>query len=160
MTSSTHRSIHLLVFRSPVFPAHWALWVPRADNPHVGKIISAVGDPSTNFAHEFQRNFSPSAPSSMLPILLSDTVDPKHIVDGDLDSESTIDAYATDDLENVALTVPPPGKSLNSVADSGVKLRVAIKNCQTWMREYVVKLTKSGVLDASAVGIVDDAPKN
>ncbi|KAG9120684.1 hypothetical protein FRC07_003723 [Ceratobasidium sp. 392] len=152
--------VYLLVFRSPVFPAHWALWVPRLENPDIGKIISAVGDPSTSFVHEFQRNFSPASPSSMLPILLCDTVKSKHIIDGELGPESTIDAHATDDLENVALAVPPPGKSLNSVADSGAKRRVAINNCQTWMREYVVKLVGGGILDALAVDVLDGAPRN
>ncbi|KAG9086522.1 hypothetical protein FS749_003599 [Ceratobasidium sp. UAMH 11750] len=156
----TTRSVYLLVFRSPVFPAHWALWVPRLDDPHAGKIISAVGDPSTGFAHEFQRNFSPASPNSMLPVLLSNAVDPKHIVDGEVGLESTIDADATDSLEEVALMVPPPGKSLNSVEDSGTRRRVAIKNCQTWMSEYVGKLVERGILDASAVGVLNDAPKN
>ncbi|QRV77594.1 hypothetical protein RhiJN_05609 [Ceratobasidium sp. AG-Ba] len=154
-----HRSVYLLVFRSPVFPAHWALWIPRQDNAKIGKIISAVGDPATGFVHEFQRNFCPSGPNSMLPV---NKIDPKYVADGEasLDQESTIDTNATDELESVALSVPPPEKSLNSVAESGVRRRVAIKNCQTWMRDYVLKLVERGVLDQAAVEIVDSAPKN
>ncbi|KAG9097842.1 hypothetical protein FRC06_007124 [Ceratobasidium sp. 370] len=159
-TRAAHRSVYLLVFRSPVFPAHWALWVPRLDDPHVGKIISAVGDPLTGFVHEIQRSFSLGSPNSMLPILLCNTVERNHVVDGELDQESTVDTGATDSLEDVAFTVTPPSKSLNSVADPGVGQRVAIKNCQTWMREYVSKLVERGILDASAVGILDQAPKN
>ncbi|KAG8742175.1 hypothetical protein FRC10_001931 [Ceratobasidium sp. 414] len=161
MATTTHRSVYLLVFRSPVFPAHWALWIPRLDNPHVGKIISAVGDPSTGFVHEFQRNFSPASPSSMLPVLLCSTVESNHIVDGELGQEPTTDANAIDSLEDMALTVPAPGKSLNSVpADSGVRRRVVIKNCQTWMSEYVRKLVERGIVEASAVGILGEAPTN
>jgi hypothetical protein len=114
----THRSVYLLVFRSPIFPAHWALWIPRQDSAHIGKLINTVGDPATGFAHEFQRNFRPAsyASGATLLVLLDNNVRAEHIVDGDVRDESTIDADAVDGVENVALKVPPPGKSLNSVA--------------------------------------------
>jgi hypothetical protein len=38
--------------------------------------------------------------------------------------------------------------------------RVAIKNCQTWMREFVVALVEEEILDGSAIGALDAAPKN
>lgn len=125
MTSTTDRSVYLIVFRSPVFPAHWALWIPCADDSSTGKLINAVGDPATGFSHEFQRNFCPaSTAGAILTVLLSDCVGARHIVDGPpaLALESTIDADAVDDLERVALTIPPPRKSLNSVSTQEVRV--------------------------------------
>lgn len=120
MSPPSHRSIYLIILHSPIFPAHWALWIPRAANPRTGKLINAVGDPATGFVHEFQRNFWPERVSSgtISTILLSDHVEASHIVDGEEAEESTIDAEAVDDVERVALGIPPPVKSLNSVTQN------------------------------------------
>ncbi|KAF8606902.1 hypothetical protein BDV93DRAFT_520521 [Ceratobasidium sp. AG-I] len=160
-----HRSIYIIVFHSPIFPAHWAIWIPRANDPQTGKLLNAVGDPATGFVHEFQRNFCPERVSSgnISIILLSSRVEASHIVDGDEAEDSTIDAVALDDIERVALTIPPPVKSLNSVGQGGSVRpgrRVAIKNCQTWLRELVVALVEEKILETSAIDTLDGAPKN
>jgi len=40
-----------------------------------------------------------------------------------------------------------------------VGVKVEIKNCQSWLREYVVALVEKKVLEASALEVVDSAPK-
>lgn len=40
-----------------------------------------------------------------------------------------------------------------------VGVKVEIKNCQSWLREYVVALMEKTVLEASALDVVDGAPK-
>jgi hypothetical protein len=37
---------------------------------------------------------------------------------------------------------------------------VKIENCQTWLRDVVIKLVEKEVLDEEAIRIVDIAPKN
>lgn len=72
----------MLIFRSPVFPAHWALWIPRpdSDDPKVkiGKVINAVGDPATGFVREIERGFRlDQVTQSTLTVLLTDRVEAK-----------------------------------------------------------------------------------
>ena len=38
-------------------------------------------------------------------------------------------------------------------------MKVEIKNCQSWLREYVVALVEKKLLEPSALEIVDGAPK-
>ena len=38
-------------------------------------------------------------------------------------------------------------------------MKVEIKNCQSWLREYVVALVEKQLLEPSALEIVDGAPK-
>lgn len=40
-----------------------------------------------------------------------------------------------------------------------VGTKVEIKNCHSWLREYVVALMEKMVLEASALDVVDSAPK-
>ena len=40
---------------------------------------------------------------------------------------------------------------------AGVKIE--IKNCQSWLREYVSALVERNMVEASALGVVDSAPK-
>ena len=42
---------------------------------------------------------------------------------------------------------------------SQVGTKVEIKNCQSWLREYVVALVEKGVLEASALDVVEGAPE-
>jgi len=52
------RDIHLIFYPSPLFPAHWGLWIPSVGNPQIGKMVHVVGDVATGFEHQFKRNYS------------------------------------------------------------------------------------------------------
>jgi len=60
-------------------------------------------------------------------------------------------------LEDIASSIPPPSKSLRP-SDTSVGRKIEIKNCQSWLREYVVALVEREVLERSALAAVDDAP--
>ncbi|EUC63466.1 hypothetical protein RSOL_491410 [Rhizoctonia solani AG-3 Rhs1AP] len=152
-----HRSIYILIFHSPIFPAHWALWIPSLSQPKTGKIINAVGDPSSGFVREIERQFNlASVSGSKSTVLLSDRVDAKHILDSDSSGPE-----AVDQVEKIACGISPPEKSLHSAQNSNLpSRRVEIKNCQTWLREYVCALVEHGICDADAIGVLDRAPRN
>ncbi|KAG8690374.1 hypothetical protein FRC11_012060 [Ceratobasidium sp. 423] len=152
-----HRSIYILIFHSPIFPAHWALWIPSLAQPKIGKIINAVGDPSSGFVREIERQFNLADVSgSTSTVLLSDRVEAKYILDSD-----SSDSEPVDEVEKVAHGIPPPQKSLNSVQNSNLPLRrVVIKNCQTWLRELVCELVEHGICEVEAINVLDRAPRN
>ena len=45
----TSTPLNLIVYRSPLFAAHWALFLPSSTNRKVGKRIHADGSPATGF---------------------------------------------------------------------------------------------------------------
>ncbi|KAG9011248.1 hypothetical protein FRB93_003049 [Tulasnella sp. JGI-2019a] len=68
---------------------------------------------------------------------------------------------AIDDIERVALALPPPKKSLrSSYTTQVVKGRAQLLNCQSWLRELVVSLVKNGIVPGTAVAAMDGAPEN
>ncbi|CAE6406881.1 unnamed protein product [Rhizoctonia solani] len=152
-----HRSIYILIFHSPIFPAHWALWIPSLSQPKIGKIINAVGDPSSGFVREIERQYNPGSVSgSKSTVLLSNRVDAKHILDSDSSGPEPVD-----EVEKIAAGIPPPEKSLNSTQNSNFPSpRVEIKNCQTWLRQLVCALVEHGICEAEAIKVLDRAPRN
>lgn len=52
------RTIILLLYLSSLFPAHWSLCIPSADNPDIVKIIHTDGDAATGFEVVFKRNYN------------------------------------------------------------------------------------------------------
>ncbi|KAF1956563.1 hypothetical protein CC80DRAFT_492104 [Byssothecium circinans] len=52
------RTVNLVVFNSPLFPAHWALFTPHSNNQQVGTMIHAVGDAKDGFETRFERNYN------------------------------------------------------------------------------------------------------
>jgi hypothetical protein len=54
------RPIYLVVYHSPLFAAHWALWIPYYtpdSDQRLRKIIHVQGSASEGFVHEFKRNY-------------------------------------------------------------------------------------------------------
>jgi len=43
------------------------------------------------------------------------------------------------------------------VSQAGTKIE--IRNCQSWLREYVVALVEKEILEPDALDVVDSAPK-
>ncbi|TDL30184.1 hypothetical protein BD410DRAFT_893314 [Rickenella mellea] len=154
------RDVFLIVYRSPVFPAHWALWIPSVDNTNVGKIINVIGDASSGFEHEFVRNHDLEEESHRRnDLVLLAKVNEEHIVDSLEDGSNVNDATAVDDIERKALEIPAPVKSLRLSTDPPTK-RVEIQNCQTWLRELVVGLVAAEIFPESSIVAMDNAPKN
>ncbi|KAF2123947.1 hypothetical protein P153DRAFT_327702 [Dothidotthia symphoricarpi CBS 119687] len=154
------RAIYLVVFKSPLFPAHWGLWIPSAADPNIGKRIHASGDAATGFQIFFERNYDLVATRRRYQVLPLAQVLDQHVVDVEGDGSQWSDTTAHDYIEQVALSVPAPARSLISASSQGPKQRVAIQNCQTWLREFVAALVQKGLMDQSALQILDGAPKN
>ncbi|KAH8724355.1 hypothetical protein GQ44DRAFT_709032 [Phaeosphaeriaceae sp. PMI808] len=154
------RNVYLLVFNSPLFPAHWSLWVPSTENPKVGKRLHATGDAASGFQIAFERNFNLDRDTRTHQIILLAQAEDQHVVDVSEDGGERMDNTAYDTLEEVALQVRAPGPSLASSSSLPPKQRIRIENCQTWLRAVVVALVQNSIFEKSALQIVDNAPKN
>lgn len=134
------------------------------------------------FTHEFKQNYQITSTTRRCDTFLLDQVDARYVVDvaGDGSSQST-NTVAWDLLEQYALSVPAPGKSLRS-ADSQVHTssifwtfyisvpkwlmlskatgRIQLQDCQTWVQAYVAKLVEVGILHNNTNTVVAAAPMN
>ncbi|KAF9047144.1 hypothetical protein BDZ89DRAFT_1007296 [Hymenopellis radicata] len=165
----TERQISLIVYHSPLFPAHWSLYIPSAADSGIGKIVHATGDARNGFVHELKRGYRPADDEraySIIPIAL---VSSSHVVDVHSNSGLVVHTapdedllmLAVDDVERVLLSVPAPSKSLNSVDGSGIYgKKVVIKNCQTWIREAVEALIQMNIAPSESLTVLDEAPIN
>ncbi|KAF2871355.1 hypothetical protein BDV95DRAFT_606790 [Massariosphaeria phaeospora] len=144
--------LHLIIYPSPLFAAHWALFLPTPTStttPKLGTRIHADGSPATGFTLlvEPEHDLAECAPRSYRVVELGSVGEGKGV----------------GDVERVAREVEVPGKSLKGVGVAGVeglRRRVEMKNCQTWVREVVGKLVEEGLLEAGALQVVEGAPKN
>lgn len=58
--SIAYRTLSLLSYTpSPLFPAHWSLWVPNLGGTE-GTRLHVTGDTRNGFIHEFERNYNPN----------------------------------------------------------------------------------------------------
>lgn len=120
------RPVSILIFPSPLFPAHWSLFIPSIVTEAIGTRIHVHGNARSGFTHEFVRNYD-IAPSTQ-----GDKLVPLGWVDGRLlesndglgTSESaecngglteSRDVDAKNELERIALSVRAPGPSLNTL---------------------------------------------
>ncbi|OCL14980.1 hypothetical protein AOQ84DRAFT_420483 [Glonium stellatum] len=171
MVSPT-RPILLIIYHSPLFPAHWSLYIHSARSRETGTRIHVTGDLLTGFTHEFVRHYNLRAETRSYSLLALGSV-PSSIVEGEKDEEhsgeagrgsnqqETIDQSPRNALERVAMRIEAPGKSLRGVACSeGRERRVEVKNCQTWLKDLVQELVGEGMLGETALEVVDGAPKH
>jgi len=160
MSLSATCEVYLIIYHSPLFPAHWALFVPNPSTSKIGKVLNVVGSVAAGFEHEFKRNYDLTEDGRQYSLLLLDDAVDKKVVCDTTDEESTIDAVGRDEMERLALEVPAPGPSLNSYQSTGTKAKVVIRNCQTWLREAVEAYVKAGVLHEVALERLQTAPVN
>jgi hypothetical protein len=114
------RPVYLIIYHSPIFAAHWALWIPSYNKDVIGqtgKVINVQGSPSDGFIHEFERNYDLSSESRSHSLKLLSLVDSNSILDtayGDCSADST----PIDVLERSALDIQAPGPSLRRAGES------------------------------------------
>lgn len=108
------RTVYLVIFNSPLFPAHWALWIPLTDNQSVGKLLHATGDAAAGFQVAFERNYDLGATTRRHQVLPLAQVSDQYVVDIKGDGSRSQDQIAYDYLEQVTLRIPPPTRSLVS----------------------------------------------
>lgn len=154
-------SVYILVYTSRLFPAHWALWIPSRRDPAIGKRVHATGDARVGFEVEFDRNYNIEQTSRQHQLVhlaqVQDTfISDASCISGPLSSER----QPCDKIEEVALSLPPPGPSLVASSSDKPRRRVPIKNCQTWLKDLVEMLVEEGVMENEARAIIEQAPKN
>lgn len=161
-TTTMPRTISLVVFNSPLFPAHWGLWIPHlsSDLHGTGTYLNATGDAAIGFTVEIERNYKVGADGRRYQLLPLGDVADEHVTDTQGDGSWSVDKIARDRLEEVVLGVEPPGPSLVATSGEGPRKRVEIKNCQTWIHDAVKALVEAGVMDHTALQNVENAPKN
>ena len=110
---SRTRGIFLVIFSSRLFPSHWAIFVPSSEGSDTGTLINVVGDPSVGFEHEFKRDYGEEDERRVSKTLLLGSVACKHIKGREEVGQKT-DDIPNNKLEDIALSIPPPSKSLRS----------------------------------------------
>ncbi|PLN82765.1 hypothetical protein BDW42DRAFT_166106 [Aspergillus taichungensis] len=147
------RTIYLVSDRQASFQrSHFSLFVPSAADPTMGTVIHVVGAPMAGYALEFKRNHSPASIPHSHEICPIGQVASAHIVDStDAAAAPSIDCQPKGDIEIAAAQVPPPGISENFLAPVNDTTN---RRCQEWTVEYVRHLASKGIIDASAVEIV------
>ncbi|KAF2434037.1 hypothetical protein EJ08DRAFT_668629 [Tothia fuscella] len=143
------RTIYLIVYNSRLLPAHWSLWVPTREDVSKGKRVHVKGDVANGFELALERNYSLEDESRACQLIQLAQVDEKNVVD-----------IAHDGIEEIALSIAPPGPSLIAPSNQGLRQRVQINNCQTWLRQVVAALVEKNIMPSEALTIVDNAPKN
>lgn len=105
---------------SPLFHAHWALFVPEPGSPQRGTVLNVRGDPLHGFAHEFERGYIPSEDPEKPPAVLKLGTIAERLVRPDDTAPDGKDTEAHNKLERLALSVDAPGRSLGRGASKDV----------------------------------------
>ncbi|KAF2475492.1 uncharacterized protein BDR25DRAFT_279577 [Lindgomyces ingoldianus] len=137
--------LQLIIYPSPLFAAHWALFLPSPSDPNqkAGTRIHADGSPASGFEVIFESEYD-----------LNDCTQSYRIINlGEIEAA---------EVEKAARVVEAPKKTLvaTSVGGEGPRRRVELKNCQTWLRDVVEKIVENGALGEEVMKILDSAPKN
>lgn len=111
------RNVYIIIHHSPLFPAHWALWIPNVTDATTGKVINVRGDPLSGFDHVFERNASLEDVGGKYSLILLASIEDRYVSDMPSDEAYSSDKIANDYLEEIALTIPAPQKSLRSYID-------------------------------------------
>lgn len=114
---SPTKDIFLVIYSSRLFPSHWAVFVPSSPGSATGTLINAIGDPSVGFEHEFKRDYGKEDTRRVAKTLLLGKVGSEH-VEGRREVGQSVDNVPNNTLEDLALTIPPPSKSLRSGGNS------------------------------------------
>lgn len=119
----SNRPVYIIVYNSPLFPAHWSMWIPSYDAAtdavkHVGKLIHVNGDAKNGFRHEFTRNYDTTQTLSRKEVLFLGWTDTANVIDGSNEGPLLRDATATDTIERWALQIRAPDPSLRSQGSS------------------------------------------
>ena len=108
---SPTKDIFLVIYASRLFPSHWGVFVPSLVGSDTGTLINVIGDPSIGFEHEFKRDYGGEDTRRVSKTLLLGEVASEHSK-GRNEAGQNIDNVPNNTLEDIALSIPPPSKSL------------------------------------------------
>jgi len=124
---SPTKDIFLVIYSSRLFPSHWGVLVPSSKGTDAGTLINVLGDPAVGFEHEFKRDYGRDDMRRVAKTLLLGKVTFEHVKDRKEVGQNT-DNVPNNTLEDVALSIPPPSKSLrssnNSVSSQAIRWSV------------------------------------
>ncbi|KAM3421447.1 hypothetical protein BST61_g1840 [Cercospora zeina] len=156
--AAQYRPIFLLVWPSPLFKAHWAIFIPEAgDNTFKkGKYVHVEGHLREGFHFGIVRGWDLTLtnrrpkPAIEIGWIRSDLV-----VDTPADGSLIKDATPCDQLETFLAAVPAPGQSLNSVSSGGSSSgkNVELSDGQWWTTRCIHALVENGHLVPPAKGL-------
>lgn len=109
--------VYLIIYHSPIFAAHWALWIPDFEKEtagNTGKIINVQGNPGDGFVHEFERNVDLTEETRSYSLKLLCRIPLDMVVKAD--GGHAIDNAPIDKIEEAALAIEAPGPSLRPVS--------------------------------------------
>ena len=110
--SSTDRNIFLIIYHLPLFPAHWALYVPSEEDKDIGKLIQVDGDALKGFEIEFERNHDLCESNRSRKVIALPIVSGRFVTDVKKDGSFSRDQIPYDKIEEIAWSIPAPGPSL------------------------------------------------
>lgn len=109
---------------SPLFHAHWALFIPDQARPQCGTVLNVRGDPLNGFVHEFERGYVPSEDPEKPPTVLKLGAIAERLIMSEGTAPDGKDATAYNQLESLALSIDAPGRSLGRGASKDVSLKL------------------------------------
>lgn len=114
---SPTRDIFLIIFSSRLFPSHWGVFVPSSEGSDTGTLVNVTGDPLVGFEREFKRDYGMEDTRRVSKTLLLGKVASEH-VKGRKEVGQNTDSVPNNTLEDIALSISPPSKSLRSGGSS------------------------------------------
>ena len=105
------RDIFLVIYSSRLFPSHWGVFVPSSEGSYTGTLINVTDDPSVGFEHEFKRDHGKEDDGRVSKTLLLGRVASKYVKNRE-EVGLSANVIPVNDLEDIALSIPPPSKSL------------------------------------------------
>lgn len=162
--------LYVVVPPSPLFAAHWSLFIPDSSLhslgarvgalPTTGRRIHVSGDRLNGFSLEIIRAYDVrkhrSVGSRQYPIglIVGDCLredahtsggEEQHQEKDEDDGGGYIDNQPRDAFEDACVQVEAPGPSLNK-ASNGVRQKVEVRDCQWWIAKVVEALVEKGIL--------------
>jgi hypothetical protein len=122
-TSSNHtkpKAFLLCYVPSPLFPAHWSLWIPYDGKSGRGTRIHVTGDALNGFQHDFDRGYDPRTDDRHPRLIQLGVVDASSLpqlaerVGPCLEGIDTRVLRACSAVEELSMAIPAPGPSLRS----------------------------------------------
>ena len=117
LMESPTKDIFLVIYSSRLFPSHWGVLVPSSKGSDAGTLINVIGDPSVGFEHEFKRDYGGEDSRRVSKTLRLGKVASEHVRNRK-DMGRNVDNIPNNTLEDIALSIPPPSKSLRRSSNS------------------------------------------
>ena len=153
--------LYVLVYPSPLFAAHWSLWLAHTDasghESHIGHRIHVTGDRLNGFEYEYIQDYNiqedERKPKVFTIGLISSTLLESKVQDKVMltNIDDKVEFYNV--FDKVCQQVKPPGPSLNKVNSKSTgngsqppPKRTEVKDCQWWIIKVVEHLVEAGML--------------